>query len=278
MRVRTAFLSCTVVALAASLLPTEAMATFNTCSSYNYTVTVESSPLDGPPGVKGPCAVADPANPVCVSQGAFTGIQYKITGSAKDYVATLVTRNNTVAGPGCNQVYAACAGEPATELGKLSCHESALRLRPFPATQSQFFWVVVAGRKQAIETSIAIKKGSCVKSYAVPGLGVEGPSVFQTTKKTETITFKGCAVTFELNAVTGDVINVFNDPDKSSPAPGETCSPLMVNGVDKLNLTLDGVDLGSGQIGEGYISTGTNSCTTRVVGGKVYTWGAACPN
>ena len=96
MRIRTAFLSCTVVALAASLVPTAAMATGYSCSSYNWTVTVESSPLDGAPGVKGPCAVADPAYPVCVSQGAFTGIQYKITGSAKDYVATLVTRNNTV--------------------------------------------------------------------------------------------------------------------------------------------------------------------------------------
>jgi hypothetical protein len=38
-----------------------------------------------------------------------------------------------------------------------------------------------------------------------------------------------------------------------------------------------GTTLGKGKFGDGYISTGGDSCTTRVIGGKVYTWGTPCP-
>jgi hypothetical protein len=51
----------------------------------------------------------------------------------------------------------------------------------------------------------------------------------------------------------------------------------MVNTVDKLKVTLDGVDLGSGQFGSGYVSSGSASCTTRIIGGRLYTWGSPCP-
>lgn len=278
MRTRMAFLSCTVVAMAALLAPTAATGS-SLCSGYSWTVKVDSAPPDAAPGVKGACAVNDPANPTCVSQGAFTGIKYRITGSAKDAVATLVTRDNTVSGPGPNQVYAACDGEPVTGLGKSSCHEQAVRLKAFPTNQNQYFWVVVSGQKKPIETSVAVMKNHCVASFPVPGLGLEGPNPFQTTRKTETVTFKGCAVTFALDAVTGAVIDAFNDPANSSPAPGVTCSNLIVSDVQDLTLNLAGVgDLGAGKIGDGYISSGNNSCTTRIIGGRLYTWGSPCPD
>ena len=38
------------------------------------------------------------------------------------------------------------------------------------------------------------------------------------------------------------------------------------------------ISLGEGQFGEGYVSSGTNSCTTRIIGGRVYTWGNPCPD
>jgi hypothetical protein len=57
-------------------------------------------------------------------------------------------------------------------------------------------------------------------------------------------------------------------------APDGTLNPKSVEG---LQLTLDGDDLGTGKFGDGYIQSGEQSCTTRIVGGKVYTWGSPCP-
>jgi hypothetical protein len=274
-----AFLSCTVVATAALLAPTSALATGNwgSCSSFNPTIEV----------VEGPCAVIfnDPLGPSCARPGTATGIKYKNSGSNADHLATLVTANNSVSTATGNQVYTACSGDPVTSLGKYSCHEKAVKINP--SIQTVSFWVVAEGtaavktQRQPIPTSVVAKKGSCIKSFAVPGLGLEGPTAnaFQTTAKTETLVFKGCAVTFELNPVTGDVINAFNDPGQSNPAPGVTCSELIVSEAQDLTLSLAGVgDLGPGQIGDGYISSGTNSCTTRIVGGRLYTWGSPCPN
>ncbi|HEY6554284.1 MAG TPA: hypothetical protein VI669_13085 [Vicinamibacteria bacterium] len=275
MRIRMAFLSCTVVATAALLAPTAALATGNwgSCSSFNPNITI----------VEGPCPVTfnDPLGPSCARPGTATGIKYKNSGSTADHLATLVTANNDVATPSGCQNYSACSGDPLTGLGKHSCHEKAVKINP--ATQTAGFWVVAQGttanktQRLPVMTSIVAKKGSCIKSTAILGLGLEGPSVFQAAKKAETIVFKGCAVKFELDAVTGQVVNAETDPLQSDP--GANCSPLFVNDVSELSLTLTGLgDLGAGQIGDGYISTGTNSCTTRVIGGRVYTWGSSCPN
>jgi len=265
MRTRNAFLSS--VLAAAALATPEAMAggSYGSCSSSQWTVTVQA----------GPCPVSDASNPSCSADGGFTGIQYLVSGASRDHVATLATANNTVSLATGNQDYAACEGDPVTYLGKRSCHEKAIKINPALLTTA--FWVVVDGQKAPVQTSIAVKKGSCIKSYEVAGLGgAVTVNPFSLIKKTQTDIFKGCAVTFEFDSVTGDVLNAYNDPDKSDPEAD--CSDLVVSTVDKLSLTLDGVgSLGSGQIGDGYISSGTDSCTTRVIGGRVYTWGSPCP-
>lgn len=224
----------------------------------------------------------DPLGPSCERPGDATGIKYRNSGSPADHLATLVTANNDVSTATGNQTYGACSGDPLTHLGKYSCHEKAVKINP--ENQTVAFWVVAQAtgatksQRLPILTSIAAKKGSCIKSVAITGLGLDGPSTFQTTTKTETVVFKGCAVTFELNPVTGEVINAFNDPSQSHPAPGVTCSELITSDVGDLSLNLAGVgDLGTGKIGDGYISSGDNSCTTRITGGKVYTWGSPCP-
>jgi hypothetical protein len=35
--------------------------------------------------------------------------------------------------------------------------------------------------------------------------------------------------------------------------------------------------LGAGKFGEGYVHSGSNSCTTRIIGGRMYSWGSPCP-
>jgi hypothetical protein len=275
MQTRKLLLSSAIAGAVGLLTATAAMAwDDHTCSCTGFTPAVTV--------VQGPCPVSDPTNPVCVSQGDWTGVQYKNTGTAADYLSTLVTVNNVVSTATGNQAYSACSGDPTTKLGKYSCHEQAVKVNT--AQQATGFWVVAKGtvgkgQRQPILTSIAAKKGSCTQSFAVMGLGLEAQtSPFQTLKKTETVVFKGCAVTFEFDSL-GNVTDAFNDVSKSDPTA--TCSDIIVATADKLTLTVDvpgAGNLGLGQFGDGYISTGTNSCTTRMVGGKVYIWGSPCPN
>jgi hypothetical protein len=107
---------------------------------------------------------------------------------------------------------------------------------------------------------------------------------FQQAQKNETVNFKGCAVTFVYDVLTGSVLSAALDPAQSTkpacPAGVNNDQCCAFNGgedVSHLELTLNGQPLGSGQFGEGYVSSGTNSCTTRVIGGRVYTWGSPCP-
>ena len=103
------------------------------------------------------------------------------------------------------------------------------------------------------------------------------PNPFAALKRAETIVFKGCAVTFKYVLATGAVESAVLDPSESDHHAN--CSDLVVSSADKLSLSLDGVgDLGIAKFGEGYISSGSDSCTTRVILGTLYTWGSPCPN
>lgn len=280
---KAAFLSCAVVAATGLLATPAAMATGSSCSSFNPTVTITSLPVGAPPGATGPCPVTS-ANPTqCAASGPYTGIRYKITGSP-DHVATVVTANNVVLSVPGNQFYAACVGDSVTGLGKQSCHERAVKVNPNPYTGE--FWLVVDKARAPILQSLAAKKGSCTKSFAVTGLGFE-VNPFQTAQKTETVNFKGCAVDFAYDVVTGAVQSAQLNIAQSLPVcqggeqPGTCCSHVIESDVSNLslNLNIPGIGpLGAGQFGDGYISSGVNSCTTRVIGGRVYTWGSPCPD
>jgi hypothetical protein len=270
MRNGKAFLSCVVVAAVGLLDATAARATGSSCSAFAPTVTI----------LAGPCPVSSTTPAACEASGPYTAIKYRITGFP-DHVATVVTANNVVLSVPGNQFYAACTGDPVTGLGKHSCHERAVKVNPNAYTGE--FWLVVDKAKAAVLQSLVAKKGWCTKSFAVLGLGFD-VNPFQATQRVETINFKGCAVRFVYDVVTGAVVSAALDPEESAkPAcgPGQndnTCCAF--NGgedVGHLELTLNGQSLGTGQFGEGYVSSGTDSCTTRVIGGKVYSWGSPCP-
>jgi hypothetical protein len=245
-----AFLSCVAVAAMGVLGPATTLANGHkySCSSFNPSVTI----------VKGPCPV---------------------TGSP-DHVATVVTANNTVVGPSGVQVYDACEGDPVTGLGHDSCHEIAIKVNPDTLTGD--FWVVVDKSKAAVLQSVVAKKGSCVVPMAIAGLGYD-VNPFAATQKVETINFKGCAVDFTYDTLTGAVVSAALNPNNAKPAciagqnDGQCCAFNGGEDVSHLTLELNGEPLGAGQIGSGYVSTGDHSCTTRIIGGRVYTWGAPCP-
>lgn len=263
-----AWLSAAIAVAAGMMGATNAMANHppRSCNGGGWTITV----------VAGPCPVQNNSAPSCAEPGSSTGIQYKVVGAA-DVVATLATINNTVSTATGNVVYDACKGEPLTGIGKYSCQAQAIKANLVGGT----FWVVVDGHKGSIDTSIVAKRGSKAQAFVIEGFGTDAPDACvsscgnfdpdQTLKKTEILKFKDCSVQFDYDSTTGEVVNAALTPD-SDPACDFTTA-----GVESLALTLNGVPIGSGKFGDGTIASGTSSCTTRVIGGKVYTWGKPCP-
>jgi hypothetical protein len=123
-----------------------------------------------------------------------------------------------------------------------------------------------------------------VAACTILGIGLEGgPDPNQLTQTSERIDFKGCVVEFTRDPVTGEVEKAqLLTPTSTS---GEACeSPsLQKDGtiaprpIGEIEVLLGGTPLLEPKFGDGYISTGTESCTTRVIGGRVYTWGSPCP-
>ena len=85
-----------------------------------------------------------------------------------------MTANNTPVAPSGFQSYAAGDGDRVTGLGKYSKHEKALKVNPNAAASGEF-WVVVRGAVSAIPSSVALKKGYCIKSFADRRPGIRRP-------------------------------------------------------------------------------------------------------
>jgi hypothetical protein len=163
--------------------------------------------------------------------------------------------------------------------GQGSCHEQAIQTT---LDDSGNFTITLAGLRAPAPTSVGT---SAENACRILGIGLEaGPNPAQEAQTTETVNFKGCMVQFTRDAVTGEVLQA-QLLKKVSPS---SCQGPFVDGdsgviapqpVAALEVKLkDGTSLGKGKFGDGYISTGNESCTTRVIGGRVYTWGTQpCP-
>jgi hypothetical protein len=263
-----AFLACALVA-SALLAASGVMATGGggtptaapsppptTCSTGLYQVAVAS----------GPTFVSCTA-----TGGQCTEIAYAVTsGGVPDHVAVVQGVGIwSVTGPG-NQWYGPGVGDPVTGLGRFSSHEQAAKFNP--TTSVLNFTIRLAGRRNPSPTAIATKKGTKFGSCRIVGIGLEaGPNPFQQVQRTETVNFKGCSVNFNYDATSGAFLG-------AELAPDSTGCDFYENNIDDLTLNLPGLTLTDGKFGEGYISSGTNSCTTRIIGGRVYTWGDPCPD
>jgi len=253
-------LSCAAVAGLLTAVDAGATGYTTSCSSISYSFTV----------IAGPCLVQDPNNPVCSTTGDYTGIRYQVSGSAADHVYALVTANNVVVGGPGVQVFGPGQGCPSTDLGVGSQHEKCVKVNPQGSTRR--FWVVAAGKKTPIQTTVAAKKGSCFKSYAIQGLGLD-TNAFAAVTPNETVAFKECKVEFVKDPISGAVSSAALTAD--SP---ESCS-LYESSVEEMSVSVPGAgNVGVPRFGDGYVSSGTNSCITRILGGRVYTWGSPCPD
>ena len=264
MRIRMAFLSCTVVAMAALLAPTAVLATGSgySCSTFTPNIAI----------VEGPCPVIfnDPLGPSCERPGDATGIKYQNSGTLADHLATLVTVNNNVGNLSGCQLYSACSGDPLTGLGKYSCHEQAIKINP--ANQTVGFWVVAqataANKTQRLPvlTSIVAKKGSCIKSKAILGLGLEAPvTLAKTTKKTTKV--GACEATLSTPATGPETFDLADD------APPECV--VVDNGVPLADVTITTPGhSGTGLEAEEFSFVSKGSCCYSTVSratGKLYT-------
>ncbi len=242
------------------------------CVAGNFTVSVSRGPLLV-------SCTATATNP----SGQCTEIEYAVTGGIPDHVAALEGVGiQYVIGPG-NQWYAPGVGDPVTDIGEHSVHEQAAKFNPNASVQK--FSIGVAGVRNPSPTTVATKKGYNVSLCRILGMGLENvTSPFQTTQKVDTKVFKGCAVSFVLDPTTGQVVSAALDLDASSKPlckggeqPGTCCSDLLTNDISALEISLGGTSLGTPKFGNGYISSGENSCTSYVIGGRVYSWGSPCP-
>jgi hypothetical protein len=265
------FASGAVVGIASLLAAPAAKAggnRYDKCSSFNPTVRV----------VEGACFVQSPDGAGgCQPDGDYFGIKYEVTGSL-DHIATVVTANNDVVSVPSIQVYDGCGtsggGDPVTGLGKYSCHQKTLKVNTWFDTNT-YFWVVVAGGpKKLLQQSVAMKKGSCTTSVAIDGLGLDVPPAAQVTEiltHENPDTKKKCSVKFTLDSVGGNVVSaklVDSDP---------TCT-LQIGDATDIEVTFPGSNtVHPLKFGVGYFESGSQSCTTRVIGGRVYTWGSPCP-
>jgi hypothetical protein len=251
---------------------------------------------------QGPCATNQTSQTgplACTEGGVNTGIEYTVSGTTAtpDHVFSFVhvTKAGDVAFVGGGNegvVYPLCQGDTLSGVGAFGCHEQAARLNA-EAGKANTFKIILNGQREAIGSSVVVKKGKTTDSCKIVGLGLEvvvntnvacvsscgNFDPHQTIKKLETIKFKGCAATFEYDLTTGEVVNAF--ADHTHDDQGVTCSDMTTDNVDQLTVSLANTPIGGsgiGRFGDGFISTGNDSCTTRVIGGKVYTWGTApCP-
>jgi hypothetical protein len=180
------------------------------------------------------------------------------------------------------EYYAAPPCEGIGVFGVGSCHEQAVQTDPFLDIDGS--WKVrirLAGLRSPSPTSVAFGSSQEPLACEILGIGLQNSSnPEQATQTTETINFKGCVVKFTRDAKTGEVLNAELTPDSPDgcQSPFFEGRTLIPQPVTELNVRLkDGTSLGTGKFGDGYISTGGDSCTTRVIGGKVYTWGSPCP-
>lgn len=284
-----AFLSCAIVAAATLLATPAAMASGGGSSSCSASPSIEVA-ADAY-GVPTPCPVKIVLGvPQCTGPNEaaeLTGIRYKKKAGASsfDHVATLVTSNNSIVIPSGYQVFTNCKGDPVTQLGYRSCNVNTVKVNG--TTAAADFWVVVSGRKLPVDSAMATKSGSSsssIKCFPIRGLGLTASSD-QLIQQVQRVTSQdGCAVDFITDSLTGEVLSAKLTPESidnncNSPSlnvDGETINPL---NAEEFELTRPGFpgNYGKWKFGEGYVRSGDNSCTTRIIGGRVYTWGAPCP-
>lgn len=219
-----------------------------------------------------------------------TSITYKVASlsdpaSTPDHVATFVRwEAGTPTASGSAVVAPPCAGDAVIGIGSNAvCHEQIVRFDN-QATRASTFTLAVSGKRLPITTSVVVRKDNSQGSCRIVGLGLEDVSAGscvqscgnfnanQAIRKIETFKFKYCEVQFTFNVSTGEVTNFAligdNTPNHSCAINGATGGPA--SDLSVMGGPLSGMDTPV-TFGDGWLSSGSNSCSTRLVAGRYFT-------
>jgi hypothetical protein len=212
--------------------------------------------------------VAGDTFPAQCAAASCTGISYTIlrnTNLVPDHVALLVDHDAAVVVPASRDVAAPCAGDAGTQLGTRDCSSRAVRVNQNSETST--FDLVVEGDLIPVGSSIVVKKGKIVEQCRIATLGSQN---FYFDAKAQVATqqtfdFEGCQVTIPTSVETGE--------GGAATITGQGCA-FVANGLPAgiAKLIVDDKDVGFLSYGTGYISSGSDSCTTRVISNRIYTW------
>jgi hypothetical protein len=214
--------------------------------------------------------VSAPFEPVSCPAERCTGLTYNLTprrGETPDHVAVLVDHEPPIVIPPSTFTSAPCSGDTVSGLGFRDCSSQTARINQSQQKTGPFD-LVVEGVVKPIGASIVVKKGKVIEQCRIASLGApfEVFDPHAQVRTSETIQFKHCEMTIPVDPITGE-------PGEAT-LTGTGCK-FVANGspVQSLSLTVDGVPLGNGNwAADGGVSTGSNSCTTRTISGRLYSF------
>jgi hypothetical protein len=197
-----------------------------------------------------------------------TGMTYNITphrGETPDHVAITVDWEPQIIIPPSNFDTPPCAGDNVSGLAARDCANQTSRINQNQQKTGPFDLVVV-GTLAPIHGSIVVKKGKVLEQCRIATLGTEAFDPHAQVTLTETLEFKGCSLTIPTDPMTG----------KGLPATiaGAGCK-IVANGEppEAMTVEINGQSIGDGtwfKDGSAF-SNGDESCTNRIVGGRLYT-------
>jgi hypothetical protein len=204
-----------------------------------------------------------PTSVECPDGGACTAMDYEVVANAgrrPRRIALLVERDAVVVSP--TTVLPPCKGDRGSRLGINDCSRQTVRFDLDELATTTVFQLVVEGTKAPSDSSIVIRRS---ERCPIAALGVDHFVPESQIKTSEQIVFKGCTVTIPTDVATGEgapaTISGRNCVFVANAMPVGT-SELLINGVSVGNLTY----------GNGALSSGTSSCTTKVISNRLYTW------
>lgn len=210
-----------------------------------------------------------PTSIVCPSSGGpctemdYTITALKSTGANQDHVAVLVAHDLDVLTSSSVNVYPPCDGDTVTSMGIRDCSTQAVRLNNRDDVGT--YTLIVHGEAVATDSSIVIKKGkNLIEECRIVSLGTPpppacDPKAQQAAK--QVFEFDGCIVEIDLDPCTGE-------PGDARVVSGD-CA-IDSGPVSSLQLVINGTAQNV-TVGEGWISSGENSCSTTLFRTKSYT-------
>jgi hypothetical protein len=199
-----------------------------------------------------------------------TGMTYTITplrGEIPDHVAITVEHDTPIVIPPSTFDTAPCAGDLVSGLAFRDCSKQTARINQNQQKVGPFD-LVVQGVVKSEGGSIVVKKGKVAEQCRIATLGLPY-DVFdphQQVATQQTYQFKQCSLTIQVDPVTG--------APGDGVLSGAGCKFVANNApVGSVALTIGGVPLGNSTfISDGDQANGANSCSTRTISGRVYSF------